>query len=313
MFNLLGRREKVHQGLRRSRESWFSRMAHIVQRSRLDEALWEEMEELLISADVGVSTTTFLIDLVREEAEAQGLREASQVLELLKREMVSLLSPAQGGVQNGSSQVSGSPFVILAIGVNGVGKTTSIAKLALYHRQQGSSVLLAASDTFRAGAIEQLQTWAMRLGVDVIAHSPGGDPAALAYDALEAARARGIDVVIVDTAGRLHTRLNLMEEMKKITRVLSRLDPQAPHQVLLVLDATTGQNGLAQACSFSEAVGCTGVFLSKLDGTAKGGIAVAIVQELGLPVLFIGTGENAEDMAPFDPGEFVEELFSPVS
>jgi fused signal recognition particle receptor len=219
----------------------------------------------------------------------------------------------QGGIKEEPSQASGRPFVILTIGVNGVGKTTSIAKLAHFHREQGNSVLLAASDTFRAGAIEQLQTWAQRLGVDVIAHSPGGDPAAIAYDALEAARARGVEVVIVDTAGRLHTKLNLMEEMKKITRVLSRLDPQAPHQVLLVLDATTGQNGLAQARSFSEAVGCTGVFLSKLDGTAKGGIAVAIVQELGLPVLFIGTGENAEDMAPFEPGEFVEELFSPVS
>ncbi|MBF8266766.1 MAG: Signal recognition particle receptor FtsY [Dehalococcoidia bacterium] len=313
MFNLLGRRDKLKAGLKRSRESWFARIAQIVQRPRLDEALWEEMEELLISADVGVATTARLIEKVRKEAAAQGLRDASSVVELLKEEMVSLLSVVDAGVRPGLSPTPGGPFVILTIGVNGAGKTTSIAKLAHYYQEQGSRVVLAASDTFRAGAIEQLQVWGQRLGVEVIAHGPGGDPAAIAYDALEAARARGAEVVIVDTAGRLHTKLNLMEEMKKIARVLSRLDPQAPHQVLLVLDATTGQNGLAQARSFSQAVGCTGVFLAKLDGTAKGGIVVAIVQELGLPVLFIGTGEKAEDMAPFEPQEFVDDLFSPVS
>ena len=223
-----------------------------------------------------------------------------------------MLSAADGASGREQSHTPGQPRVILAIGVNGVGKTTSIAKLAHYLTEQGSRVLLAASDTFRAGAIEQLQSWGGRIGVDVIAHRAGGDPAAIAYDALEAARARGMDAVIVDTAGRLHTKQNLMEEMKKISRVLSRLDPQAPHETILVMDATTGQNGVIQARSFTEAMGCTGVFLSKLDGTAKGGTVVAIVQELGLPVLFIGTGEGMDDMAPFHAAEFVEELFSPV-
>ncbi len=285
-------------------------MTHIVQRSRLDEALWEDLEELLISADVGVATSTRLIENVRAVAEDQGLKDASEVVDLLKRELVTLLSAAASAGGTDRLQSAGQPRVVLAIGVNGVGKTTSVAKLAHYLTEQGSRVLLAASDTFRAGAIEQLQTWGQRVGVDVIAHRAGGDPAAIAYDALEAARARGVDFVIVDTAGRLHTKLNLMEEMKKINRVLARLDPEAPHETILVMDATTGQNGLTQARSFTEAMGCTGVFLAKLDGTAKGGAVVAIVQELGLPVLFIGTGEGMEDMAPFDPREFVEELFS---
>ena len=314
MFNrLLGRRDKVQEGLKKSRGSWFSRMAQIVQRRQLDESLWEELEELLISADVGVATSISLVERVRAEASSRNLKEAEEVIDLLKAELVALLSAADGASGREQSHTPGQPRVILAIGVNGVGKTTSIAKLAHYLTEQGSRVLLAASDTFRAGAIEQLQSWGGRIGVDVIAHRAGGDPAAIAYDALEAARARGMDAVIVDTAGRLHTKQNLMEEMKKISRVLSRLDPQAPHETILVMDATTGQNGVIQARSFTEAMGCTGVFLSKLDGTAKGGTVVAIVQELGLPVLFIGTGEGMDDMAPFHAAEFVEELFSPVS
>ncbi len=313
MFSrLLGRREKVQEGLKKSRESWFSRMTHIVQRRQLDESVWEELEELLISADVGVATSMNLIERVRAEASARNLKEAEEVVDLLKAELVALLTAADGAASREQPLAPGQPRVILVVGVNGVGKTTSIAKLAHYLTEQGSRVLLAASDTFRAGAIEQLQTWGGRLGVEVIAHRAGGDPAAIAYDALEAARARGMDAVIVDTAGRLHTKQNLMEEMKKISRVLARLDPAAPHETILALDATTGQNGLAQARSFTEAMGCTGVFLAKLDGTAKGGTVVAIVQELGLPVLFIGTGEGVEDMAPFHPAEFVEELFSPV-
>ena len=313
MFNrLLGRRDKVQEGLKKSRESWFSRMVQIVQRRQLDESLWEELEELLISADVGVATSMNLIERMRAEASSRNLKEAEEVVDLLKAELVALLSAADGASGREQSHTPGQPRVILAIGVNGVGKTTSIAKLAHYLTEQGSRVLLAASDTFRAGAIEQLQAWGGRIGVDVIAHRAGGDPAAIAYDALEAARARGMDAVIVDTAGRLHTKQNLMEEMKKISRVLSRLDPQAPHETILVMDATTGQNGVIQARSFTEAMGCTGVFLSKLDGTAKGGTVVAIVQELGLPVLFIGTGEGMDDMAPFHAAEFVEELFSPA-
>ena len=306
------RSRRDSEGLKKSRESWFSRMVQIVQRRQLDESLWEELEELLISADVGVATSISLVERVRAEASSRNLKEAEEVIDLLKAELVALLSAADGTIGREQSHTPGQPRVILAIGVNGVGKTTSIAKLAHYMMEQGSRVLLAASDTFRAGAIEQLQSWGGRIGVDVIAHRAGGDPAAIAYDALEAARARGMDAVIVDTAGRLHTKQNLMEEMKKISRVLSRLDPQAPHETILVMDATTGQNGVIQARSFTEAMGCTGVFLSKLDGTAKGGTVVAIVQELGLPVLFIGTGEGMDDMAPFHAAEFVEELFSPV-
>ena len=311
MFSrLLGRREKVQQGLRKSRESWYSRVAQMVQRSRLDEETWEELEEMLISADVGVAAATQLIESTRSKASASGARDVEDVMEILKGEIVDALGV---GEPADTHAVEAKPHVVLTVGVNGVGKTTSIAKLAHYYGEQGYKTVLSASDTFRAGAIDQLRTWGDRLGVDVIAHGPGGDPAAIAYDALEAARARQADVVLVDTAGRLHTQLNLMEEMKKIARVLSRLDPQAPHETLLVLDATTGQNGLAQARSFTEAVGCTGVVLAKLDGTARGGVVITIVRELGLPVRYIGTGEGVDDIAPFDAREFVEELFSPAS
>lgn len=311
MFSrLLGRREKVQQGLKKSRESWYSRVAQMVQRSRLDEETWEELEEMLISADVGVASATQLIESTRSRASASGARNVEDVMEILKGEIVDALGV---GEPADTPAVEAKPHVVLTVGVNGVGKTTSIAKLAHYYGEQGYKTVLSASDTFRAGAIDQLRTWGDRLGVDVIAHGPGGDPAAIAYDALEAARARQADVVLVDTAGRLHTQLNLMEEMKKIARVLSRLDPQAPHETLLVLDATTGQNGLAQARSFTEAVGCTGVVLAKLDGTARGGVVIAIVRELGLPVRYIGTGEGVDDIAPFDASEFVEELFSPAS
>ena len=313
MFSrLLGKREKVQQGLKKSRESWYSRVVHIVQRPHLDEEAWAELEEMLISADVGVAATTQLIESTRSKASAMGASAVSEVMDILKGEIVDALS-LPGIVEPGEPPAGeGTPRVVLTVGVNGVGKTTSIAKLAHYYGEQGYKTLLAASDTFRAGAIDQLQTWGERLGVDVIAHGPGGDAAAIAYDALEAARARRADVVLVDTAGRLHTQLNLMEEMKKIARVLARLDPDAPHETLLVLDATTGQNGLAQARSFTEAVGCTGVVLAKLDGTARGGVVIAIVRELGVPVRYIGTGEGVEDLAPFYAGEFVEELFSPA-
>ena len=314
MFSrLLGRREKVQQGLKKSRESWYSRVAQMVQRSRLDEEAWEELEEMLISADVGVAASTQLIESTRSKASAGGARDVTEALDILKGEIVEAISLPGVGAPAGPADDDGRPHVVLTVGVNGVGKTTSIAKLAHYYGEQGYKTVLSASDTFRAGAIDQLRTWGDRLGVDVIAHGPGGDPAAIAYDALEAARARQADVVLVDTAGRLHTQLNLMEEMKKIARVLSRLDPQAPHETLLVLDATTGQNGLAQARSFTEAVGCTGVVLAKLDGTARGGVVIAIVRELGLPVRYIGTGEGVDDMATFDAGEFVEELFSPAA
>jgi len=313
MFKLIGKGDKVRSGLKRSKESWVGMITQILHRQRLDESLWEELEELLVTADVGMPTTALVINRVKEKTAAQHVIDPGDVIHLLKQEMVQVLHTEHASHPIFQSQTADRPLVILVIGVNGVGKTTSIAKLGHYLKENGHGVILAASDTFRAGAIEQIQSWGERLGIDVISHGPGGDPAAIAYDALEAARARSANVVLVDTAGRLHTKLNLMEEMKKICRVLSRLDPDAPHDIILVLDATIGQNGLAQARAFAEAVKCTGVFLAKLDGTAKGGVVMAIVQELGLPVLFIGTGESVEDMAPFDAVGFVEELFSPVS
>ena len=205
------------------------------------------------------------------------------------------------------------PFVILMVGVNGVGKTTSIAKLAHHFTQAGKKVVLGAADTFRAAAEEQLEVLGQRVGVDVISHQPGADPGAVAYDSYEACRSRGADVLIVDTAGRLHTKSNLMAELQKVHRVINRLDPSAPHQVLLTIDATTGHNGLAQAKAFSASVGCSGIFLAKLDGTARGGIVLAIKQELGIPILFIGTGESLDDISPFDAREFVDSLLAPTA
>ena len=309
MFRRLGKTDKIRAGLKRSRDTWVASISRLVRSPGLDESLWEGLEEVLILADVGVSTTATLVKKIRSQARDKHLSEPTQVLDVMRDEIVEILQSA--GSKRGLSHSDASkPKVILLVGVNGVGKTTSIAKLAHHFKQQDHKVILAASDTFRAAAIDQLNGWGQKLGIDVISHGAGGDPAAIAFDALEAARARAADVVIVDTAGRLHTNSNLMEEMKKISRVVSRMDPEAPHEVLLVLDATTGQNGLIQARAFKEAAGCTGVFIAKLDGTAKGGIVIPIVLELGLPVLFIGTGEGVEDIAPFNPREFVDELFS---
>jgi fused signal recognition particle receptor len=272
-------------------------------RASIGKEVWEELEELLISADVGLATTAKLIDAVRERAAAAKL-DGSHVRSLLKDEMVKILNvpppvpPA----------ITVPPEVILVVGVNGSGKTTSIAKLAYRLKKDGKHVLLAAADTFRAAAIDQLKKQGERVGVDVIAHQPGADPGAVVYDALQAARSRGAEVLIIDTAGRLHTKFNLMEELKKVRRVAARLDANAPHQVILVLDATTGQNGLTQARYFTEAVGVTGIFLAKLDGTARGGIVLAICDELKLPIKLIGVGEGLEDMVNFDAAAFVEAL-----
>jgi len=304
MFGLF--QKKTEQGVKRSREAWFSKITRLFDRARVDESVWEELEELLISADVGVDTTADLVQRVKERAKAEKLSDGPKVREVLKQEMVKKLSP------DGASprEIVSSPEVILVAGVNGSGKTTSIAKLAHSYKKEGKRVILAAADTFRAAAIEQLQRWGERIGVEVIAHRSGGDPGAVVFDALDAARSRGIHVVIVDTAGRLHTKFNLMEELKKIKRVASRIDQSAPHQVLLVLDATTGQNGLTQAKYFTEAIGITGIFLAKLDGTAKGGIVLSICDSLKIPILYIGTGEGVEDLAPFDAQAFVEALCS---
>ena len=310
MFSILKHKEKTEEGVKKSRETWFGKMARLFQGARLDESLWEELEELLISADVGVNTTGKLLNRLRQRVHEEGISEAPEALGVLKEEMVATLDV--NGALPSLDQDFQSPQVILVVGVNGAGKTTSIAKLAYSLKEEGREVVLGAADTFRAAAIEQLQVWGQRLGVDVIAHSPGGDPGAVAFDALQAARARGADVVIIDTAGRLHTKSNLMEELKKIQRVLARQDSGRAPYVLLILDSTVGQNGLYQARHFADAVNCDGVFLAKLDGTAKGGIVLAITDELKLPVVFIGTGEQLEDMAAFDARDFVEALFAPV-
>ncbi len=274
-------------------------------RSSIGKEVWEELEELLISADVGVNTTEKLIDAVKERASAEKL-DGSKVRDVLKEEMVKILSvPARV-----SPAAITPPEVILVVGVNGSGKTTSIAKLAFKLKKEGKNVLLAAADTFRAAAIDQLKKQGERVGVDVIAHQSGADPGAVAYDALQAAKSRKADVLIIDTAGRLHTKFNLMEELKKVKRVVTKLDAAAPHEVILVLDATTGQNGLTQAQHFTDAVGVTGIYIAKLDGTAKGGIVLAICDELKVPIQMIGVGEGLEDMVEFNAKEFAEALTS---
>jgi len=299
--------KKIAQSLTRTREGFFGKiMGLLAGRGQINEELWERLEELLIQADVGVETTIQLVGHLRQRAAKERLKEAARVEEYLKQELISLLEEQKAPPLPALPSV---PLVIMVVGVNGTGKTTSIAKLAYEYRRQGKKVLLAAADTFRAAAIEQLQIWGQRAGAEVIAHQSGADPGAVVFDAVQAAIARKADVLIVDTAGRLHTKHNLMEELKKVRRVIAKQIPEAPHQVLLVLDATTGQNALAQARVFTEAVTVNGIILAKLDGTAKGGAAFAIVKELGLPILYVGTGEGLEDLAPFNAREFVESLF----
>ena len=330
MFDWLRRTEA---GVRRSREAWFGKIAGLFDRGSFGDEIWEELEELLISADVGVGTTGKLVARVEQRVKVEKLTEASQVRSALKQEMISLLSVpssrpfalltvtvshsdsersegGESGAQDRLREEEESPRVILVVGVNGSGKTTSIAKLAYSVTSQGSRVILAAADTFRAAAIEQLKYWGREAGAEVIAHQPGGDPGAVAFDAIQAAHNRHAQAVIIDTAGRLHTKFNLMEELKKIKRVAAKHDASAPHEVLLVMDATTGQNGLVQAKYFTEAIGITGIFLAKLDGTAKGGIVFAICDELHIPIAYIGTGEKLPDIAPFDAEAFVEAIFS---
>ncbi len=306
-------KERTQQGVRKSRDTWFGKIMGVLRSSQLDDSVWEELEEVLISADVGVETSLDLVGRLRTITSDRKYNDPQQVFDALKLELLVGLKSDSPSEFDAAAELSETPLVVLVVGVNGAGKTTSIAKLAHHFEQAGKRVLLGAGDTFRAAAIEQLQALGERAGVDVISHRQGADPGAVAFDAFQAARARKADVLIIDTAGRLHTKSNLMEELKKIVRVIGRLDSAAPHQVLLILDATTGHNGLAQAKSFTEAVGCTGVFLAKLDGTAKGGIVLAIRESLGLPILFIGTGEKLEDMAVFDPEEFIDAILEPVS
>jgi fused signal recognition particle receptor len=300
MFGLF---KKTEKGVKRTREAWWGKVVHLFDRPTFGDELWDELEELLISADVGVSTTSKLVERLKQRVSKENIKEAGRAMDALKAEIASMLKSSAAPLPTTDGKLS----VILVVGVNGVGKTTSIAKLAHSYKEQGKRVLLVAGDTFRAGAIDQLKVWGERIKVPVIAHQPGGDPAAVVFDALESAK-KGVDIVIVDTAGRLHTKFNLMEELKKIRRVVDKsgIEPQ----VLLVLDATTGQNGLTQAKYFTEAVKLTGILLAKLDSTAKGGIVLAICDELKIPILYIGTGQELGDFAPFNPDDFVEALFS---
>ena len=300
MFGLF---KKTEKGVKRTREAWWGKVVHLFNRPTFGDELWDELEELLISADVGVSTTSKLVERLKQRVSKENIKEADRAMDALKAEIASMLKVPAAPLSTTDGKLS----VILVVGVNGVGKTTSIAKLAHSYKEQGKRVLLVAGDTFRAGAIDQLKVWGERIKVPVIAHQPGGDPAAVVFDALESAK-KGVDIVMVDTAGRLHTKFNLMEELKKIRRVVDKsgIEPQ----VLLVLDATTGQNGLTQAKYFTEAVKLTGILIAKLDSTAKGGIVLAICDELKIPILYIGTGQELDDFAPFNPDDFVEALFS---
>ena len=304
---------KTEQALERTRKTWFSHLTSLFERSRIDDSLWEELEELLIGADAGVATAQKVLENVQQRVDKEGLKDPAEVRDALKDELVAILKTAQprGALwhNGGHPQPAPKPAVILVVGVNGTGKTTSIGKLAYALRQEGLQVTIAAADTFRAAAIEQMREWGDRVGAEVIAHKQGADPGAVVFDALSAAESRGADVVIVDTAGRLHTKFNLMEELRKILRVIKRKDASAPHEVLLVLDATTGQNALTQAKAFAEAVDVTAICLAKLDGTSKGGMVFAISDQLGVPVRFIGSGEGPEDLGEFSPEEFVEALF----
>lgn len=302
--------EQTERAVERTRRGFFSRLGGLFERPDFDESLWDELEEILIGADAGLETTTAILDAVRAQVKSEGAKQSARVRELLREELVAVLHEPRETPAAWARPDAPPRLILLVVGVNGAGKTTSIAKMAHAFKRDGATVILGAADTFRAAATDQLKVWGERAGVRVIAHQSGADPGAVVFDTLSAAENAKADMVIIDTAGRLHTKSNLMEELKKIDRVVKRSHPDAPHETILVLDATTGQNGLMQAKTFAAAVGVTGIILAKLDGTAKGGIAFAIAHELGIPVRFIGTGEKMEDLAPFDPEDFVDSLLA---
>lgn len=298
---------RLVQGLMRTRENIGAGFLALFRGKKLDDELFEELETQLLTADLGVETASRIIRNLTEQASFRQLKDAEALYDLLKQEMADILKPVdQPLVIDGSKR----PHVILMVGVNGVGKTTTIGKLAKRFQQEGKSVMLAAGDTFRAAAVEQLQVWGQRNQIPVIAQHTGADSASVIFDALQAARARNVDVLIADTAGRLQNKAHLMEELKKIVRVMKKLDAEAPHEVMLTLDAGTGQNALSQAKLFDEAVGITGITLTKLDGTAKGGIIFAVADKFGIPIRYIGVGESIEDLRPFQADDFIEALFS---
>jgi len=299
--------ERMKQAVTRTRETLSARIDDVVSIGKeIDRGTLDDLEATLIGADLGTVTTDEVLEHLRRKADRKQIHDSAELKRLLKEELLTILNQADSRPLQFAAS---GPTVVLVVGVNGTGKTTSIGKLAHYFKSQGKSVLLCAADTFRAAAIEQLEIWSQRSHTDLVKTKPGGDPAAVLFDALQAAQARKSDLVLVDTAGRLHTKTGLMDELEKMTRTAQRIVPGAPHETLLVMDATTGQNGLQQARQFTKAAGVTGIVLTKLDGTAKGGVVVAISRELGLPVRFVGVGEQVADLLPFDPKEFVDSLF----
>jgi fused signal recognition particle receptor len=313
ILNRLFRRQtevqpEIQEGLKKTRRGIFADITALFDRSAIDEELFEDLEALLIQADIGVDTTLELVEALREDIRRERISDPAIARTFLRDQMVKLLENA---TRNRKVKIyqRGVPFVTLVVGVNGTGKTTTIAKLAHFHKARNRNVMLVAGDTFRAAAIDQLKIWGERLNVPVIAHAPNADPGAVVFDGMQAAHARNADILIVDTAGRLHTKFNLMEELTKLRKVMQRHVPNAPQEVLLVIDATTGQNGLVQAKKFAESVNITDIAIAKLDGTARGGIAFAISRELGIPISYIGTGEKASDFAEFNHEAFVDALF----
>jgi fused signal recognition particle receptor len=311
----MGLFEKLRVGLAKTRESLVGNIARLVGgKNRIDAEMFDRLEEILLSSDVGVETTRRMIENMKRRVKEEQYESPAQLLAVLKAETVNAFQVnGSDAVREGPFPVRSKPHVIMVVGVNGVGKTTSIAKLAHQYIRRGRKVLIGAADTFRAAANEQLKIWADRVGSDLIQQPQGADPASVAFDTVSSALARGVDVVIIDTAGRLHTRTNLMEELKKIKRVIQKRLTGAPHEVLLVVDALTGQNALQQARLFHEAVGVTGLVLTKLDGTAKGGIVLAISSALNIPVQYVGVGEAVDDLQPFEKEIFVEALFEGLS
>ncbi|MGH8711164.1 MAG: signal recognition particle-docking protein FtsY [Burkholderiales bacterium] len=296
---------RLKRGLAHTRNQLGRPLASLLGNGKIDDALFQELENTLLCADMGVAATQYLLEKLRARAQRENLQQAAELRAILRQSLLDLLAPLVKSIDTSGSR----PFIIMLAGVNGSGKTTSIGKLAKYFQSQGKSVLLAAGDTFRAAAREQLQTWGKRNNVTVISQE-SGDPAAVIFDAIHAAKARSIDIVLADTAGRLPTQLHLMEEIKKVKRVIAKAEPSAPHEILLVLDANTGQNTVNQVKAFDDALGLTGLIIAKLDGTAKGGAIAAIARTRPVPVCFIGIGEKIDDLRPFDAGEFVEALLA---
>lgn len=300
--------EKLKKGLSKTRQGFVEKMDRLfLGKKTIDQDLLDDLEALLFAADLGVKTSNQLLEGVQQGLKRGELKEPDKVKEFIQNEILRILKSNEKPLSINFSQVK--PFVLMMVGVNGAGKTTTIGKIAHQFSAQGKKVLIGAADTFRAAAVEQLEIWATRVGADLIKHSKGSDPSAVAFDSIHAAKARGIDLVFIDTAGRLHTKVNLMEELKKVKRIVSREYPGAPHEILLVLDATTGQNAISQAKLFNEAIGITGIALTKLDGTAKGGIIVGISEELNIPIRYIGVGEGVDDLREFNASEFVQALF----